>query len=195
MTTKSPRLDRLALALAAMLAVSAIAVLPGSPASATNFGSTGTPGAEGTNNGVWLTNDAFYNIGRMSMDAANSTAVGNSITGDYNPTDLDAAALTGNCNDPAYNACVFDSAYGNNNLAGWNACAGTTSGSHPNQTCSLAYIRFNQTYTWSPDALACHEIGHSVGLRHSTQAGSCMVNPLSGSNLTSHDRAHINAAY
>lgn len=93
----------------------------------------------------------------------------------------------------------MDSNYGNNGVYGWNACyPGGTSGSHPNQTCSNDWVRLN-TYAYaqrpSNDALACHELGHAVGLRHTT-ATSCLNTTLPGSTvLTDHYRTHINGHY
>jgi hypothetical protein len=146
---------------------------------------------------VWLTPDAFWNVGLMSLEpTVNLPALRASVEADYNVTDLDAASITGFCTDASNDACVFDSTYGANGFAGWNACVGTTSGSHPTQTCSLDYVRLNQTYTWNVANLACHELGHSVGLRHSTESTSCMVTPLNGSTITTtHDRGHLNTQY
>lgn len=168
-------------------------------ASATNFGSAGTPGTGGTANGVWLTNNNIWNVGRMSLTATYSTGVAQAVEEEYEDSDLNAAALNpATCDDAGYDVCVFDANYGDNGLNGWNACAGSTSGSHPNQQCSLAWVRINQFYSPPAKRIACHELGHSVGLRHTSTQASCLKRTADGGNsstLTAHDIAHLNAAY
>ena len=183
-----------------MVFVLGLSQLFASVASATNFGSVGTVGTGGTTNGVWLTDGSTWTVARMSLTATNNTEVrqrrGQRLQpnrhqrvhararvlhrGELRPLRLRRAHL-----------------YGNNGLRGWNACAGTAVFAHPNQQCWLQWVRFNDIYT-SPaaNALACHELGHSLGLRHSTDTASCMFTPGPTSTvLTNHDRAHLNAAY
>jgi hypothetical protein len=114
----------------------------------------------------------------------------NSVTGF-----LASATTDSVCSDAAYDACVFDQNFGANGLAGWNACAGTTSGSHPNQVCSVTWVRINQHYFVPLTQLACHELGHSVGLRHTSSTSSCLNTGGSASTLSTHDRAHLTNEY
>lgn len=171
-----------------------------SVASATNFGSVGTVGTGGTTNGVWLTDGSTWTVARMSLTATNNTEVVNAVANDYSPTDINGFThAPASCTEANSDLCVFDepTLYGNNGLRGWNACAGTAVFAHPNQQCWLQWVRINDFYT-SPaaNALACHELGHSLGLRHSTDTASCMFTPGPTSTvLTNHDRAHLNAAY
>lgn len=167
------------------------------PAGATNQGSTGVPGVGGTNSGVWWTPDATWRVAKASLNTY-FTPVTNSLLNDYNPTDL--AVLQYTTTSCTQETCAMDSDYGNNGLFGWNACyPGATSGSHPNQTCSNDWVRYNTNGSLpalSANVVACHELGHAVGLRH-TAANSCMRNnPLpSNPDLTDHDRGHINSRY
>ncbi|MEU6720305.1 matrixin family metalloprotease [Nonomuraea sp. NPDC046802] len=46
--------------------------------------------------------------------------------------------------------------------------------------------------TTQRQALACHEIGHTVGLDHSTESGSCL---RTVTKYGTHDVAHINGRY
>lgn len=169
------------------------------PAMATNFGSAGTAGSSGTTNGVWLTNNYFWNVGRRNLTATYSTGVYQAVEEEYEPSDMDGAALTpDSCPDSGYDVCVYDYNYGDNGLNGWNACAGTTSGSHPTQRCSLDYVRINTYYSPPAKRIACHELGHSVGLRHTSDSASCLKRTADGgtsSDLTSHDRTHLNNTY
>ncbi len=70
--------------------------------------------------------------------------------------------------------------------------------------CDHGHIRYknndlaNTTYEW---ALACHETGHSVGLRHqgtlSQSTVRCMYNPVPSTDpyVGTHNVAHINGLY
>lgn len=96
-----------------------------------------------------------------------------------------------------------DADYGAIGYTSWVKCVVSdgVGGSHPNRRCNHQEIRFNgnssvsqyfDTYS-ERRTLACHEIGHSVGLRHGSVNASCMDN---SSTLTSvHDDAHVDAKY
>ncbi len=167
--------------------------------SATNFGSAGTGGTSGLTNGVWLTGDPLWSVAKRALTAAYSTGVNDALWDEYAPTDLTLTVSSpSSCSDDDYDLCVFDDNYGDNGVNGWNACAGVTGGSHPNQVCSLDWVRINLFYGPPPKRIACHEIGHSVGLQHTSDQASCMKSTGDGGNsevLTSHDKAHLNAAY
>ena len=185
--------------LVAVAALGLVAVLGTSNAGATNFGSAGTAGTAGTTNGVWLSNNNFWNVGRRSLTATYSGGVFDAVEEEYEPTDLTANPLTpSSCPDSGYDVCVYDADYGDNGLNGWNACAGVTSGSHPNQQCSVSWVRINLEYSPPAKRIACHELGHSLGLRHTSTQASCLKRTADGGNssdLTAHDRSHINSNY
>lgn len=185
--------------LGSIVATVVLALLIGSPpvVDASNFGSAGDVGAGGTTNGVFLTDGADWRVARRSLATANSTAVANAAS-DYSATSLNAfVSSPTSCTDASHDVCVFDSAYGNNGFVGWNACAGVASGNHAGMTCSLNYVRFNQTYSFDPLGLACHELGHAVGLRHDTATDTCMHTPTSSARryLSVHDRDNLNWWY
>jgi hypothetical protein len=186
------------LKLVAVAAASGLMVAA-SVAFGSNFGSVGTTGVSGTTNGVWLTDDDLLVVAMRALTTPVYTGVLQTISNDYNGGigGFDAVAyFTDTCPYESYDVCAFDSDYGDNGLAGWNACWGSTSGNHPNQVCSTQFVKFNLYYnSLSPQALACHEIGHSVGLRHSSQSSSCMKSPPTSDWLTSHDRYHIQTSY
>ena len=53
----------------------------------------------------------------------------------------------------------------------------------------MTWDRFNLSYATNKAALARHELGHAVGLRHRTASDSCMESPLNGSTaLGTHDK-------
>ncbi|WP_444663312.1 M57 family metalloprotease [Cellulomonas sp. CW35] len=170
-------------------------------ASASNFGSEGSVGAAGTTNGVFLTRDRAWSVAKIDLTATYSNGVSAAVKNQYNPTDLTVTVYTPpGCGGSygSYDLCVFDAEYGDNGLAAWNACAGTTSGRHPTMVCSTQYVRINRYYSPPANRIACHEMGHSIGLRHSSEASSCLKSAAEGGTsqtLTSHDKAHINGTY
>lgn len=177
-----------------LLAAAVIAFSPAAVASASNFGSEGTAGGSIYNNGVWLTSNSTLSVTRLELSATYSNAVQSILMGQYDPTDLSViVATTDACY--WYDVCYMDYYYGDGLLQAWTYCAGTTSGSHPNQVCSQIYVIIDNV--WNPPAnhTICHETGHSVGLRHSDDTSSCLHKEPYSSVLTNHDRAHINAAY
>jgi hypothetical protein len=186
------------------LVIIGLVPLLASPASADNFGSSGKPGTGNNSkgeplNGVWFTKDFRWSVARMKLTATYSAGVEQAVEEEFNRSDLDGFVhnpiqCTEMPQTPS-DVCVFDDDYGGNGLWGWNACAGTTSGSHPNQRCSLAWVRINLRYSPAAKAIACHELGHSVGLRHTSDQASCMKDPPTSSRLTSHDIAHLNSTY
>ena len=76
-------------------------------------------------------------------------------------------------------------------ILAWVEClpGSSTSGSHPNRRCDMQKLRFNSSaypdvYTTSSQrhSLSNHEIGHTLGLRHTT-AASCMRTPFNPSSF------------
>jgi hypothetical protein len=62
--------------------------------------------------------------------------------------------------------------------------------------CNKGTLRFNLSWGTPNTVIACHEVGHSVGLDHSTETASCMYQPTGSSDdYSTHDRSHINGYY
>ena len=190
-----------AVALALVLAVLQITA----PAHATNWGSTACAGAPV--NCISLGNNAYHVINWVGdqdiagLQASHAWARDNV----YNPTDMVVYTDGG---DPLPDVLAQDEPYGANGLVGWVECppnATEVGGSHPSRTCRGQYLRYNATYAATDFAtetgrrhITCHEMGHTVGLRHRTTNDSCITNtwpnPLP-TTLAAHDIAHINAQY
>lgn len=167
------------------------------PSYADHFGSQDRAG--NPPNGVWLTNSSSFTVAKVALTAGYSQGVDNSMTQEYRPTDFfERVIVYAFCSDAQMDTCVVDSAYGPNGLNGWNDCEGTITGSGTSKVCSLSTVRINQTYTPPAKRVACHEIGHSVGLRHTSADTSCMKRTADGGDsavLDGHDDDEINDHY
>lgn len=89
-------------------------------------------------------------------------------------------------------------------ILGWVECRpeSATSGSHPNRRCDMQKLRFNgsayPTFLSTANhkrSLACHEIGHTLGLRHANVGCMSTGTNLSYLYTTTHDEAHIDNHY
>jgi hypothetical protein len=92
---------------------------------------------------------------------------------------------------------AVDTAYGTDPAHSWWglwACDTLVSGS--STLCNKGTMRFNLSYGTPTTALTCQEVGHSVGLDHSTLTTSCMQQVAGSANdYDTHDRSHINGYY
>lgn len=176
-----------------------VLLIGSSPAAASNFGSQGSAGTGGTTNGVFLTNNNVFFVAKLALTNKYASGVDHAMNDFDLVTDFFASSATDSvCSDSAYDVCVFDANYGDNGLNGWNACAGTTTGSHPNQVCSVSWSRINQYYDPPAIRIACHEIAHAAGLRHTSNDFSCVKRTADGGTaltLSSHDAAHLANEY
>lgn len=143
-------------------------------------------------------------IAEFSLTSQVSTNVNWVKNNVIDPTDLSSTRYTNqtNCADSlGHDICVFDEFYPPEvNWYGAADCVGTQSGNDPNRTCSRSRVRINLTNGGQPtQPVVCHEMGHSVGLRHRTDVSSCLWNlgpPSSNSSVwDAHDKAHVNTKY
>lgn len=196
--------------LVVVTAILSLATSP--PARADNWGSTPI---QPDRSAVSLANNPFHAVhyvnisdgypnGIPELGAASDWAIS-----EYDQTDMVAYRDEA---DPYPDLEVHDWNYGN--LTGWVAitkCPTTntgTGGVDPSRWCRGQQIIFNSWWYWfSSDVydtyfqrrrLTCHEMGHSVGLRHSDNTNSCIHAhywETTASILDTHDKSHINAHY
>ncbi len=169
------------------------------PAAASNFGSTSVGGDPPTS--VSLGDNASHSVNFPAVEDPQKNATIWAFNNIYNPTDLTMFETSSSSAD----VFVYDFEFGLNGLHGWVVCpsGAQTGGSHPNRWCVGQQLRYNLSYPAAFDTaaerrvIACHELGHTVGLRHPTSGVSCMRNPInfSNSDLNDHDRSHINSYY
>jgi hypothetical protein len=191
------RLGQLPLIVALLVALSAQAVV------ASNQGSSGIPGVNGLNNGVWWTPDKDWEVAKVSLASDYFGGVTGALIDAYNPTDVTTFQSTTTSCITSADTCAFDSDYGDNGAYGWNACyPGSTDGvPHPNQSCSNDWVRLNVHYVPPGGGYqynACHELGHAIGLRHNDNQDSCVKQAGLGGDsptISAHDAGHLNARY
>lgn len=170
-----------------------LSVIQASPAAASNFGSG--------NDGIYLAEDSYPLVARLNLSGAFVAAVDYTSASVYNPTDLSSSVVGNqtNCVDSlGHDVCAFDYTYGATGWLGIYDCIGSFSGAHPDMRCSRGRVRFNLTYpdtAANAESLACHEMGHAVGLRHTYLTSSCLVQDGFPVNWNAHDIAHVNAHY
>lgn len=119
-------------------------------------------------------------------------------------TDLTTSKAPGSA---TLDVLVTDYDYGMTGILGWTEClpSSATTGTHPALRCDRQKVRLNGSYpeyfetSRARRSLTCHEVGHTIGLRHTTDSESCMRSPFDPDDFdtltSSHDNAEINAHY
>ncbi len=194
---------------AVVLAVAALLALAG-PVAATNWGSNhasaGTP-AHPCDTTIYSQCVAEVNTvpieWGLSLSQAHKDAI-NFVISYYDANTAIYPYLSGLPADRV--TTVLDTNAGRNGAWAWGQCAAgaTYGGSDPYRWCRPSRLYWNTYYeasnyptTTNKRAVACHEVGHLGGLRHSTNSsGSCMyIAPSTVTNPDSHDRSMLAAYY
>jgi len=134
-------------------------------------------------------NETFYYSG-LTVGDLNGTELGRAR---LEATDMTTQVQTSSNGDT--DVIVTDDYYGTGQWAAWWYCSATVSGD--SSKCNQGHIVLNLSWGTANTALTCQEIGHGVGLDHSTSTGSCMYqdNTVAGSDYDAHDKGHINGRY
>ena len=167
---------------------------------ASNFYSTAVGGSPANN--VSLANNSSHLVRFASVQAAQKASTLDRMSAAYNtPTDI---TMTETTSTTADDVVVFDFTYGLNGAVAWVVCpdAAFESGSDPNRWCFGQELRYNLTYADYYDTsgerawIACHELGHTIGLNHVGTTNSCLRLNYNGTTLLSpHDVSHVNSNY
>ena len=197
-----------------IVTVAATSLVTAGPAHADNWGSTpctGTPV-----NCVSLANNRYHAVRYLSLTESSpngipgiAAAMTSILANVYNPTDLNAYHDDA---DPLPDVLAQTYNYGAlNGITAWVDCVPWNTGeggTDPSRWCRGQYLTFNSYYYWSYSGVydndaqrrnvACHELGHTLGLRHRTTTASCMYTYAgagAAATLDNHDRGHINGYY
>lgn len=147
-----------------------------------------------SNFGAWFADGRGHIFIYVSLGAAYTTASNNARSTDLNPTDINTSMTS--AHDTA-DVAVYDEDHGDAGYYGYYQCITASSSS----VCTHSHAVFN---TWSGlglndtkrDSVACHEFGHSVGLKDFNTYWSCMHDDEFFPTVYSdHDRVHINGRY
>lgn len=167
---------------------------------ASNFASTAVGGTPPNN--VNLANNATHLVYFGAVGAQLKSATLGRMSSAYTAaTDVTMSETTSSTN---YDVRVLDNSYGLNGAAAWVVCppAAIEGGTDPSRWCFGQDLRYNLSYPNYYDTaserswLACHELGHTIGLKHTTASNSCLRETHNGTTLlSSHDISHVNSNY
>lgn len=197
----------------ALLAVALVALMPTALVQGSNVGSNTASGGTGAhacdntpasqcvaNNGSHEIIDSGLSAGsgsgswKTSMNAAVTLYNGNA----------DVSVFWGSPVN-GYDVSAVNANYGQNGRWGWTECADPVNGvvyggTDPDRWCRPQFLDFNDFYSQTSsqkNVITCHELGHTLGLRHSNEtSGSCMKKDQRTINgITTHDHAMLNGQY
>lgn len=192
----------------AVLLTVALALAAPPPVAGNNFGSDWQAPCDATDASQCVGyTDYLQELELRSLEANQDAATRYACTYIYRPApDVDCGVK------PSTDlVLVFDGNYGSQWLA-WTACStiAVYKGTAANHTraCKPQYLRYDLSHTTAYDTqterrkIACHEIGHTYGLRHSTTPGdgtaTCMTfvaTQATVEDISAHDESHLASYY
>lgn len=153
--------------------------------------------------GASLANNKWHAVRRGSANSHMWAAVSWAVSNSLDPTDMVAYTTS---TDPYPDVWVESFNGGADGPWARVVCPVDNSGyggTSPYQWCRGQLLEMNFFTSFSGNwgrFVGCHELGHTVGLRHTSNSGSCMrqLGPNHGTyplDYSSHDKAHINGWY
>lgn len=176
------------------------------PTNASNFGSNVASGGDppppcdATPQSQCVADNGSHYVYDFNLGSAWRAAIAYAINSVYNPhPDVVVVWTTTITGADVY---AYQANYGINGLWGWTECASsaTYGGTDPDRWCRPQWLDLNNSYTHTSsqkEAIACHEMGHTLGLQHSNESsGSCMIkNQRSIRVISSHDSSMLSGQY
>lgn len=190
---------RVASALALQLA---LAVLLAGPIAGSNWGSNQSHPCDSDEDSECVANNGLHSYYLGNVEPNQAAATRDTCADDYEPVyDVSCSESTSSTNVDVW---VNDGEYSSTAWA-WTACTSAASygGADPRRWCRPQAIRYNLRFPDKYDQpserayIACQEFGHTLGLRHSGDRGSCLYpnDVTAASVLTSHDVGMLNTYY
>jgi hypothetical protein len=164
--------------------VAALVLVP-SPVNAQPFG----PGACG--GGCYYADNANETFFYSGLTVGDINAMEVVRVNRLEPTVMTTTLQTSSNNDT--DVITYDDNYGPNGYTAWWQCDLLVAGD--SSKCNRGRIVINLYYGTATYGEACQEVGHAVGLDHSTNTGSCMHLPPTYADYDTHDKGHINGYY
>jgi hypothetical protein len=173
-------------------------------ASATNFGSKACGGTPRNCVNLLASAAGSASMGFYQVATGFRDAVLNRVSYSYPPLATDVEFVDVGNVTPSQGVLVLEVTNPATTVVAWVDCYVGSSGVDPYRTCQVSalYVNDDNTNTSTsgnvsyPRGVACHELGHTIGLRH-TSGDTCLYNPASALRLSTvqHDRDHSKAFY
>ena len=199
----------------ALVVAMLVVLIASEPVAAENFGDsngcsyqTGQPISEAPNC-ISFDSTSIHQVEPIGLGTFAGMAAATEYAVDRMSAQTDVTAFTSTGSGP--DVRVFDATY-SVNLFAWVDCnSAATIGSRfvaqlgtNERTCTPQDIRYNAAFEGTFNrveeqrALACHELGHTLGLRHTANDNSCLQEGTAGHEVRSyseHDVIQVNAEY
>ncbi len=149
-----------------------------------------------------IANDGHHTVADFGLDNGWDTAVDHAVSLWNGDATVSVAWLNGNPSGD--DVWATNGTFGINGAWAWTQCTASTlvtyGGTDPRRWCRPQELLPNDSYSQTgpqKNVITCHEMGHTLGLRHSNEAsGSCMKkDQRTIGTISAHDHAMLAALY